>query len=318
MCHDKVCLCDRLTSHLRSSIRAEMQSRARVCFMWVCKLRLRRRLLEPGLVLAAVFTLCRHWGSTCLCTLTSFCHLTQSQYTVFSWDSNSKLLFPSRPQFSTSQHNHLCRAQHRHAHRQRFHRHPSSAQRTPRGGDCVHQRPAALLHPEPHRGWHPPASLHRSTAIHRWGAGMLCLLRCISYLQCAVNAKCLRDDYCEVTTARVWGCRTPPPPWHHSLWVPCLFVFFLYTPLPLVPFFPSPLLLPLLYLSAAIYPATTLTPIGQTLPQPPQVIQQQQQREGEGERTLLLLHFTYLIPCKRHIKWMSTREQYYLSTVRSG
>ncbi|XP_040895780.1 CUGBP Elav-like family member 5a isoform X23 [Toxotes jaculatrix] len=30
----------------------------------------------------------------------------------------------------------------------------------------------------------------------------------------------------------------------------------------------------------AIYPATTLTPIGQTLPQPPQVIQQQQQREG--------------------------------------
>uniref|UniRef100_A0A674MN21 Cugbp, Elav-like family member 5a n=1 Tax=Takifugu rubripes TaxID=31033 RepID=A0A674MN21_TAKRU len=29
----------------------------------------------------------------------------------------------------------------------------------------------------------------------------------------------------------------------------------------------------------AIYPATTLTPIGQTLPQPPQVIQQQQQRE---------------------------------------
>ncbi|XP_055020599.1 CUGBP Elav-like family member 5a isoform X33 [Boleophthalmus pectinirostris] len=32
--------------------------------------------------------------------------------------------------------------------------------------------------------------------------------------------------------------------------------------------------------TAAIYPATTLTPIGQTLPQPPQVIQQQQQREG--------------------------------------
>ncbi|XP_053178897.1 CUGBP Elav-like family member 5a isoform X36 [Scomber japonicus] len=30
----------------------------------------------------------------------------------------------------------------------------------------------------------------------------------------------------------------------------------------------------------SIYPATTLTPIGQTLPQPPQVIQQQQQREG--------------------------------------
>ncbi|XP_055020603.1 CUGBP Elav-like family member 5a isoform X37 [Boleophthalmus pectinirostris] len=32
--------------------------------------------------------------------------------------------------------------------------------------------------------------------------------------------------------------------------------------------------------TGAIYPATTLTPIGQTLPQPPQVIQQQQQREG--------------------------------------
>uniref|UniRef100_A0A8C1H0Y8 Cugbp, Elav-like family member 5a n=1 Tax=Cyprinus carpio TaxID=7962 RepID=A0A8C1H0Y8_CYPCA len=30
----------------------------------------------------------------------------------------------------------------------------------------------------------------------------------------------------------------------------------------------------------AIYPTTTLTPIGQSLPQPPQVIQQQQQREG--------------------------------------
>ncbi|XP_076009005.1 CUGBP Elav-like family member 5a isoform X31 [Genypterus blacodes] len=34
------------------------------------------------------------------------------------------------------------------------------------------------------------------------------------------------------------------------------------------------------YTGPAIYPATTLTPIGQTLPQPPQVIQQQQQREG--------------------------------------
>ncbi|KAG7258918.1 hypothetical protein CRUP_033387 [Coryphaenoides rupestris] len=31
---------------------------------------------------------------------------------------------------------------------------------------------------------------------------------------------------------------------------------------------------------ASIYPATTLTQIGQTLPQQPQVIQQQQQREG--------------------------------------
>ncbi|XP_029356874.1 CUGBP Elav-like family member 5a isoform X23 [Echeneis naucrates] len=34
------------------------------------------------------------------------------------------------------------------------------------------------------------------------------------------------------------------------------------------------------YTGETIYPATTLTPIGQTLPQPPQVIQQQQQREG--------------------------------------
>lgn len=50
-------------------------------------------------------------------------------------------------------------------------------------------------------------------------------------------------------------------------------------------------------LSAAIYPATTLTPIGQSLPQPPQVIQQQQQREGEGERNIItFLHFTHLIP----------------------
>lgn len=63
-------------------------------------------------------------------------------------------------------------------------------------------------------------------------------------------------------------------------------------------------------LSAAIYPATTLTPIGQTLPQPPQVIQQQQQREGEGEITLLLLHFTHtLILCNRHVKDVRARDQ---------
>ena len=42
--------------------------------------------------------------------------------------------------------------------------------------------------------------------------------------------------------------------------------------------------------SVAIYPTTTLTQIGQSLPQPPQVIQQQQQqREGEGERLLFFL-----------------------------
>ncbi len=65
---------------------------------------------------------------------------------------------------------------------------------------------------------------------------------------------------------------------------------------------------PSLCLSAAIYPATTLTPIGQTLPQPPQVIQQQQQREGEGERTLLLLHFTHLILCNKHQKKTQAQE----------
>ena len=69
-----------------------------------------------------------------------------------------------------------------------------------------------------------------------------------------------------------------------STWDPPIF-FFLHS------FSHPPLLLSLslsLRPTAAIYPATTLTPIGQTLPQPPQVIQQQQQREGEGEKTLLL------------------------------
>lgn len=125
----------------------------------------------------------------------------------------------------------------------------------------------------------------------------------------------LRDNYCRVTKVRVCvDICIPTAPWNiasGSLWLHVTLVWSTFSILDTIlcgilvltpPLFYSLSPSLSLHLSAAIYPATTLTPIGQTLPQPPQVIQQQQQREGEGERTLLLLHFTHLIPCNRHIK----------------
>ena len=77
---------------------------------------------------------------------------------------------PCRPEFPARQHHHL-RAQPRHAHGQRLHRHPPPTQRTPSRGGGVHQRPAVLLHPEPQRRRHPAASLHRGAAVHRYASG---------------------------------------------------------------------------------------------------------------------------------------------------
>lgn len=123
----------------------------------------------------------------------------------------------------------------------------------------------------------------------------------------------------------VWGCvrwcRSRVMPWSitsESLWLymlyPCVWPRASLTPFSvhflILFFFFFTLYSSMFPLSAAIYPATTLTPIGQTLPQPPQVIQQQQQREGEGERTLLLLHFTRtLVLCNRHVKDVRARDQ---------
>lgn len=195
---------------------------------------------------------------------------------------------PSRPQFSTSQYNHLRRAQHRHTHRQRLHRHSASAQRTPRRGDRVHQRPAALFHSEPHGCRHPPASLHRSTAIHRCDTEQPLL----QFSGFTASRKC-----CIFTGQLLQGVSRAMIAFH-SLTFDLRRGGYLGIS--------QPSFLALL-LSAAIYPATTLTPIGQTLPQPPQVIQQQQQREGEGERTLLLLRFTHLSLCNGCIKKMRGR-----------
>uniref|UniRef100_A0A4W5PQZ5 CUGBP Elav-like family member 3 n=1 Tax=Hucho hucho TaxID=62062 RepID=A0A4W5PQZ5_9TELE len=51
--------------------------------------------------------------------------------------------------------------------------------------------------------------------------------------------------------------------------------------------------------SVAIYPATTLTPLGQSLSQHPQVIGQQQ-REGEGEELYLLILLHHDHHCQQH------------------
>lgn len=129
-----------------------------------------------------------------------------------------RTLFPSRPQLSTGQHHHIRRSQHRHAHRQRIHWHPPSAQRTSCRGDCVHQRPSPLLHPEPHRCWHSTASVHRSPAIHRWDAVHTCLPNKCRYSDWLLEQHQTGFDY--TWHACVIHIKHP---WHRSLWDACIY-----------------------------------------------------------------------------------------------
>lgn len=134
-------ICDRLTSHQCPCIREEMQcsfrSRALCLFVtslvcvceWVCECisclcPVGKHIFVYTYMSNQIITIVnRHADGTLLITETLIFYL---------------FLFPSRPQFSTSQHHHLRRAQHCHTNRQRIHRHPSSAKWTSCCGDRVH------------------------------------------------------------------------------------------------------------------------------------------------------------------------------------